>query len=51
MNINEFNGDYFNEILHKLSVKNKTIFVPGDFNINLLNYDIHPRTNDFLNSL
>ena len=51
MNINEFNDDYFNEILHKLSEKNKTIFVPGDFSINLLNYDFHPPTNDFLDSL
>ena len=49
MNINEFN--YLNELLHKLSKENKAIFLLGDFNINLLNYDIHPPTNEFLDSL
>ena len=51
MNINKLNDDYLNELLDKLSKENKTIFLIGDFNINLLNYDIHPRTNEFLDSL
>ena len=51
MDINEFNDDYLNELLDKLSKENKTIFLLGDFNINLLNYDIHPPTNEFLDSL
>ena len=51
MNINEFNDDYVNELLDKLSKENKTIFLLGDFNINLLNYDIHPPTNTFLDFL
>ena len=51
MNINEFNDDYLNELLDKLSKKNKTIFLLGDFSIGLLNYDIHPPTNEFLDSL
>ena len=51
MNINEFNDDYLNELLDKLSKENKTIFLFADFNINLLNYDIDPPTNDFLDSL
>ena len=50
MNINEFNNDYLNELLDKLSKEHKTIFLLGDFNINLLNYDIHPPTNEFLDS-
>ena len=50
MNINEFNDDYLNEILDKLSKENKTIFLLGDFNINLLNCDIHLPTNEFLDS-
>ena len=50
MNINEFNNDYLNELLEKLSKENKTIFLLGDFNINFLNYDIHPPTNEFLDS-
>ena len=51
MNINEFNDDYLNELLDKLSKENKNIFLLGGFNINLLNYDIHPLTNEFLDSL
>ena len=51
MNINDFNDDYLNELLYKLSKENKTMFLLGDFNINLLNYDIHPTTNEFLKSL
>ena len=51
MNINEFNDDYLNELLDKLSKENKTIFLLGDFNINLLNYDVHPPANKFLDSL
>ena len=38
MNINEFRDDYLNELLDKLSKENKTIFLLGNFNINLLNY-------------
>ena len=34
VNINEFNDDYLNELLDKLSKENKTIFLFGDFNIN-----------------
>ena len=51
MNVNEFNDDYLNELLDKLFKENKTIFLLGDFNINLLNYDIHPPTDEFLESL
>ena len=51
MNINKLNDDYLNELLDKLSKENKTILLIGDFNINLLNYDIHPRTNEFLDFL
>ena len=51
MNINEFNDDYLNELLDKLSKESKTLFLLGDFKINLLNYDIHPPTNEFLDSL
>ena len=29
----------------------KKVFLLGDFNINFLNYDIHPLTNEFLDSL
>ena len=51
MNINDCNDDYLNELLDKLSKENKTIFLHGCFNINLLKYDIHPPANAFLESL
>ena len=51
MNINEFNNNYLNELLDKLFKENKTIILLDYFNINLLNYDIHPPTNEFLDSL
>ena len=51
MNINGFTYDYLNVLLDKLSKENKTIILLGDFNINFLNYDIHPPTNEFLDSL
>ena len=50
MNINGVNDDYLNALLDKLSKENKTIFLLGGFNINWLNYDIHPCTNEFLDS-
>ena len=51
MNINEFNDDYLNELLGKLSKERETIFLHGDFNINLLNYYIHLPTNELVDSL
>ena len=35
----------------EVSKEQKQIFLLGDFNINLLNYNIHQPTNDFLDSL
>ena len=55
MNINEFNDDFLNELLEKLSKENKIIFLLDDFNINininLLNYDIYQPTNECLDLL
>ena len=51
MNINQFKDDYLNELFDKFPEENKTIFVFCDFNSNVLNYDIHPPTNEFLDSL
>lgn len=51
MNANEFSDDYLNELLDKTSKENKAILVLGDLNINVLNCDIHPPTDEFLESL
>ena len=42
------NNHYLRNLLDKLSKENKTVFLFGDFNIDLLKYDQHPSTNKFL---
>ena len=51
MDLNEFNDYCINNLLNKLSKENKTVFLLGDFNIDLLNYSQHSLTNEFLGSL
>ena len=51
MNINKFKDDYLNALFDRLPEENKTIFVLCDCNINVLNYVIHPLTNEFFDSL
>ena len=51
MDLNEFSDYDINNLLDKLSKENKTVFILGDFNINLLNYDQHSLANEFLDSL
>ena len=41
--------DYLTSVLQKVQKGNKTLFNMGDFNINLLNYDSHSETNNFIN--
>ena len=40
-----------NPLLDKISKKSKSVFLYGDFNVNLLKYDHHATTNEFLDSL
>ena len=49
--LNEFFDYYINELLHKLSSENKSVILLGYFKINLLKYDNHHPTNEFLDSL
>ena len=49
-NVDKFN-DYINQTMEKISKENKLIFLIGDFNINLLNYESHGETNDFINTM
>ena len=37
--------------MSKISKENKLVFVMGDFNVNLLNYESHNETNDFINTM
>ena len=50
MDVLEFNN-HLNQMLEKVSKEQKQIFLLGDFNINLLNYNVHQLPNDFLDSL
>ena len=51
MDLDEFNDKYLNTLLDKIFKENKSIFLLGDFNVNLLKYDKHAPTNEFLDSL
>ena len=43
--------EYLETIFHKIAQENNFIFVMGDFNLNLLSYDTHSETNEFLNMM
>ena len=45
------NKPNFNQIFEILSKEQKQVFLLGDFNINLFNYNDHKPRNDFLDSL
>ena len=51
MDLDEFNDNYLNTLLDKSSKENKSVFLLGDFNGDLLKYDKHSPTNELLNSL
>ena len=50
MDLTDFNCNYLNKLLESLSKEEKSIFLLGDFNVNL-NYNEHNQTNEFLDSL
>ena len=50
VDLTDFNSNYFNKLLEKESNEQKSVFLSGDFNINLLNYNVHNPTNEFLDS-
>ena len=43
--------NYLDNLLQKLGKENKHIFLMGDLNLNLLNYESHSDTNDFINTM
>ena len=51
IDLNEFNCYYLNPLLEKLAKEQKTLFLLGDFNVDLLKYEQHKATNEFLDSL
>ena len=51
MNFNEFNNNYLNIFLQKISKEKKKIFFFGDFSVGLLKDDKNTGTNEFLDLL
>ena len=51
MDLTDFNCNYLNKLLENISKEQKSIFLLGDFNVNLLNYNEHNQTNKVLDSL
>ena len=51
MDFTYFKINYLSQIFEIVSKEQKQVFLLGDFNINVLNYNDHQPTNDFLGSL
>ena len=51
MDLTDCNCNYLNQLLENISEEQKSIFLLGDFNFNLLNYNEHNQTNEFSDSL
>ena len=51
MDLFEFIHKYLNPLLVKLAKGQKTVFLLGDFNVDLLKYQQHKTANEFLYSL
>ena len=51
MDLADFNCNYLNKLLENTSKEQKSIFLLGDFNVKLLNYNDYNKTNEFLDSL
>ena len=41
MDLDEYNDNYLNTLLDEISKENKSVFLLGDFNVDLLKYDKH----------
>ena len=51
MDLTDFNCSYLNKLFENISKEQKSISLLGDFTVNLLNYNEHNQTNEFLDSL
>ena len=45
MDLDEFNDNYLNTLLDRISKESKSVFLLGDFNVELFKYDKHAPTN------
>ena len=51
MEISEFNEDYLDPLMEELTAKNKTVFLMGDFNIDLMKLDNDNQTLNFFDTM
>ena len=51
MDLEDFTENYFEKIMYKLSNENKTAYLMGDFNIDLLKIEDEEKINNFYNIL
>ena len=51
MDLTDFHCIYLYKLLDNISKEQKSIFLLGDFNANLMNYNEHNQTNKFLDSV
>ena len=51
IDLTDFNSNYVNSLLEKISKEQKSVSLLGDFNINLMNCNVHNPTNEFRDSL
>ena len=51
MDLQEFNEDYFDPPIENLLSVDKTVFLMGDFNIDLLKVDIDTPTTNFFDTI
>ena len=51
MDLDDFNKNFLNKLLEKVSKEQKSVYLLGDFNVNLLNYNGHNPNNEFLDSV
>ena len=51
MDLDDFSKNFLNKLLEKVSNGQKSVYLLGDFNVNLLNYNDHTPTNKFLDFL
>ena len=49
-NLHEF-LESFHQLLHRVTRDDKMCYIMGDFNLDLLNTDLHSATNEFINAL
>ena len=50
MDLTDFNCNFLNKLLQNISKQQKSVFLLGDFNVNLLSVNEHNQTDEFLDS-